>query len=983
MAWYLAFIAAVGIVHHVVGASRPWLAGVIGVVTSAAIVTGVRVHRPARPLPWLLLAGGILANAAARVIFTTQHTIGPFDAHASRAVPIYALHVCMLVLVVAGLISLSRPPPEGRRLLTLVDGAVLIVGTGLLAWVAVAAPWTSGPTLDTVQVVVRISYVSRDVLLLAAIARLVSTVRWNLSVAWLALGILILLAYDAFVRIGLVHGEGMPGNGIEMLWVLFYASFGAAALVPAMARITATPGRRDGLLPLILVAGSAVIPFVLLLAGTAEHSLNSPAPVAVAAAAMLLLVLFRMTIAAVRLRRALSETRVVAEASAELVAAADLPAIEAAVTAAAGRLLGPHTDVTAHLSGSPPRGDRPGRLEIPLSEPGSTAAGAATGTLIVRAPPSRLATVRRPLATVAAQASLAVARIRLNDQVLNTRRDAYFRALVQNSTNVILILDDDARIRYASPSAAALFGTSAVEGRALPRLIAPQDRDAATQLLAGICREPAGSGSGTVRADWRTGRAADRWAEVSCLDLRAEDAVRGVVVTLRDVTDRRRLEDRLTEQAYHDPLTGLGNRSLFTEGVQRAVDTPHDEVFAGVLFIDLDDFKVINDGYGHVLGDAFLQTVASRIRSAAYPYGIAARIGGDEFAVLVEHAQLVDIDGVAERVVTSLGRPAEVQGELVRCGASVGVATTADAGTSGELLRHADLALYEAKGSGKQRWRRFDPTMHNAVVERLELRTALADALGTGALRLEFQPIVALDSGATVGFEALLRWKHPTRGRLEPSEFIELAEDSGLIGVIGEWVLDSSIEEAVRWAAVTPGEPPFVSVNVSPRQFQSPEMFDMVHRRLAECGLPPDRLMLEITENLLLADDEDVTRGLARLRQAGVRVAIDDFGTGYSGLGYLQRVPLDVVKLDRLFTRGMAASAQQRDLVAGIIQLASTLGLGVIAEGVETEVEHALVRAAGCVYGQGFVFSRPLPPEAAVRWAASHGRVPVPAGRAD
>jgi EAL domain-containing protein (putative c-di-GMP-specific phosphodiesterase class I) len=367
--------------------------------------------------------------------------------------------------------------------------------------------------------------------------------------------------------------------------------------------------------------------------------------------------------------------------------------------------------------------------------------------------------------------------------------------------------------------------------------------------------------------------------------------------------------------------------------------------------------------------------------------GLAARVGGDEFAVLLTEpgdealSSPFDEEGaaeVADGIVKALGRPVDLQDETIRCGASVGLSTTADADTAEDLLRQADLALYEAKGAGKQQWRRYEPTMRAAVIQRLELRADLADALDSGALLLEFQPIVALHSGATVGFESLLRWQHPTRGRLGPAEFIDLAEESGLIGPIGAWVVGSAVREAVRWAAAAPAAPLYVSVNVSPRQFRTPDIFALIADQLRESGLPPDRLMLEITERLLLAEDEAVLDGLTRLHELGVRIAIDDFGTGYSGLGYLQRFPLDVLKLDRLFTRTMTVSQRQRELVAGIVHLAGTLQLEVIAEGVETADEYVYVERAGCAYGQGFVIARPLPPAEALLWAGTHGRFQPP-----
>ncbi len=441
-------------------------------------------------------------------------------------------------------------------------------------------------------------------------------------------------------------------------------------------------------------------------------------------------------------------------------------------------------------------------------------------------------------------------------------------------------------------------------------------------------------------------------------------------MTLRDVTEQRRLERELTHRAFHDALTGLANRVLFAERVQDAIGRgAHRGDLVGVLFIDLDDFKVVNDTMGHESGDHLLRGVARRLTEALRQHDTAARLGGDEFAALIEDAHDVGaIEEVADRIAAALREPFVIDGQLVTCAASIGVGTTADATNGQDLLRQADLALYVAKGSGKGQWRRYQPDLHTAIVERLALRADLDQAVHDKAFALEFQPIVAIDSGQTSGFEALVRWDHPTRGRLLPDEFIDVAEESGLVVPIGDWVLRAAVTAAARWRDQQPGHPPYVSINVSAWQFRSPGFVARVRRELSTAGLPPRCLMLEITESLLLRDDDQVWDDLTELRQIGVRVAIDDFGTGYSSLSYLRHVPLDVLKIDRLFTGTIASSRQQRALVDGIVRLAHTLGLEVVAEGIETAAERDLLARIGCPYGQGYLFSRPMELERALLW---------------
>jgi diguanylate cyclase (GGDEF)-like protein len=389
--------------------------------------------------------------------------------------------------------------------------------------------------------------------------------------------------------------------------------------------------------------------------------------------------------------------------------------------------------------------------------------------------------------------------------------------------------------------------------------------------------------------------------------------------------------------------------------------------------VDLDDLKLVNDALGHETGDALLSAVGDRLRSFVAGYGgpnnsMAARLGGDEFAVLLAGvANDAAADAAAGRLLAALAQPVHVGGHEVTCGASVGVATTAqDADTGPDLLRNADLALYSAKNVGKGRWRHYESWMRSTVMARLEVRSSLERAIEDDALVVEYQPIVALEDGRPAGFEALLRWEHPSRGRLSPDQFIDVAEESGLIAPIGEWVMRTAMEAARSWGMAD--DAPYVGINVSARQFRSPGFTATVKRLIAQSGLRPDRVTLEITESLLLRDDDSVWQDLQNLRRFGVRIAIDDFGTGYSALSYLRHVPLDVVKLDRSFIQSMAASVQQRELVQGIVGLADVLGLQVIAEGVETEHERDLAARIGCAYGQGFLFSPALPVDSAHRW---------------
>jgi diguanylate cyclase (GGDEF)-like protein len=459
--------------------------------------------------------------------------------------------------------------------------------------------------------------------------------------------------------------------------------------------------------------------------------------------------------------------------------------------------------------------------------------------------------------------------------------------------------------------------------------------------------------------------------EASCRDLRAEPTVAGLVLTLRDVTERRRLEQELTHRAFHDSLTGLPNRVLFHDRLQHALGrAARNETMVGVLFIDLDDFKVINDTMGHACGDELLVAASQRLTAELSAGDTAARMGGDEFVALIEDARdPEEVERVAQRVVAAFGKPYLIGDNVVNGPASIGIATTVEAIDGDDLLRQADLALYVAKGAGKGQWRRYQAALHNQVLDRLELRAELDQAIVDRSFVLQYQPIVDLRTGAASGLEALVRWQHPTRGLLAPGRFIDVAEESGLIVPIGDWVIEQALADAAEWRG-SGEDGPYVSINVSARQFSDPGFVDRALQRLAAAALPADRLVLEITETLLLRDDDQTRQDLARLRQAGIRVAIDDFGTGYSSLSYLRKVPADVLKIEKSFIDAVSTQPQQRALVEGILRLAHTLGLTVVAEGIEEEADRAALVAAGCRYGQGYLFCRPMNNPDVLTWLA-------------
>jgi diguanylate cyclase (GGDEF)-like protein/PAS domain S-box-containing protein len=438
----------------------------------------------------------------------------------------------------------------------------------------------------------------------------------------------------------------------------------------------------------------------------------------------------------------------------------------------------------------------------------------------------------------------------------------------------------------------------------------------------------------------------------------------------RDISERKAFEQRLEYQATHDPLTGLPNRTLFLDRLElalarrRRTNRP-----VAVLFCDVDHFKVVNDSLGHSAGDRLLVALAERLREALRPGDTVARFGGDEFVILCD--ELVtehDAVAIAERANRAVHEPLTVESTEVFAAVSIGIAF-ASADTEPEaMIRDADAAMYLAKERGRARYEIYDERMRSTLVERLDIETALRRALTRHELRVVYQPTISLETGLIVGVEALLRWEHPERGPLVPSEFIEVAEETGLIVPIGMWVLEQACRQAQRWhAARADDQPMFVSVNLSGRQLDTAALVDNVASILERTGLDPSLLGLEITESVVMRDPEVSTTLLRALKDLGVRLAVDDFGTGYSSLAYLRRFPVELLKVDRAFVDGLDAQtgdAEDRAIVAAVVSLAHTLGMKAIAEGVETQEQLSELRALGCDMAQGFLMAKPLTPHA-------------------
>jgi diguanylate cyclase (GGDEF)-like protein len=430
----------------------------------------------------------------------------------------------------------------------------------------------------------------------------------------------------------------------------------------------------------------------------------------------------------------------------------------------------------------------------------------------------------------------------------------------------------------------------------------------------------------------------------------------------------RALQEQLHHQAYHDPLTDLPNRSLFMESVRTALARPDEHV--AVLFVDVDDFKTVNDSLGHATGDELLVAIGERLRNCLRPQDVVARLGGDEFAVLLPGAtdQLVAAQRIAERIIDAFGNPVDAGDHLVSVHLSVGIATSAQAGGDAEqVIRNADVAMYQAKTKGKARFDVFEPSVADAILRRHGLKEELAKALAREQIVVEYQPIVALDTGRIAAAEALVRWEHPARGVIAPSEFIPLAEETGLIAPIGHHVLQQACLQVREWQNEG-GDPVRMHVNLSVVELLEPGMVERIVGTLEDAGVPTEQLVVEITETQLLDDKPATAARFEELRGHGIRIALDDFGTGYSSLSYLHSLPLDILKVAKPFVDGLVAGGRESGFVAMILDLAQALGLEVIAEGIETEGQVTALRRLNTPFGQGYLLGRPSagPPPAHV-----------------
>jgi diguanylate cyclase (GGDEF)-like protein/PAS domain S-box-containing protein len=947
-----------------------------------------------------------------------------FDLYASsgNAIPVPSvadyLYLSAYPILALGMVLLVRYRARGNDIASALDGVMVAVGVGVMAWVFIMAPYAHDRTLSLGAQIVPIAYPALDLLLVAVGVRLLlgRGVR-NTSFCLLAASVVALLVADGFFALASLHHTYADGSPIDLGWLLSYALWGAAALHPSMSRLSEpspSTEQRRGRFALPVLGVAALTPPATLLIQEVRGVHTDGVLLSLFSAVMFVLVLARLTLlkraldaSNDQLAQAVTRRTVIAETAVAFVGAPDVDAVAKAAVGAVVALAGdaeswssfvemsPSGPTVVAVAGpSPCRVGDPADSELTASWSERTASDGPAwlavkdvdhkfpcserfvapvvvddqvrGLLVVGYTAEGADEFLPTLGLVSAQMSLALRSLEATEERHRAQNERQFQSLVQNSSDIVTLIGPDGVVRYQSPAVQTVLGRAvdSVVGQALEVLIHPDDAASARAQLTKVI---VGGLAASANFECRIRHSDGGWRDMDTIITNMLDNpdVGAIVLNSRDITDRHALESELSRQAFHDPLTGLANRALFVDRVAHAMDRAERTAApVAVLYLDIDDFKVVNDSLGHPAGDQLLVAFAERLKASTRPGDTVSRFGGDEFALLLESGDMPEAAQLAAgRIAEALKAPMRIGTEDISVRASIGIAVDQPPyeGPDG-LLRDADLAMYMAKRNGKGRFEMFRPAMHEEAVRRLELAVDLKRGIEGGQLEVFYQPIVNAQTARPIGAEALVRWHHPSRGLVEPIEFIQVAESTGLIVPLGKWVLKEACRQAQSWrqSGVT-DDAFYISVNLSVRQLQDPSLLDDVARALSDSGLPAEALVLEVTESVIMEDFDVAIARLQALKDLGLRLAVDDFGTGYSSLSNLRNLPVDVVKIDKSFVDRVALDPAGAAMVRSVIDLSGALGLAAIAEGVERPDQLAALNDLGCDSIQGYLFAKPMP----------------------
>ncbi len=961
---------------------------VLALAAAGAILFGVSRNRPPERLPWQLVGCSALAVAAAALASIATENL---KANPGFPSPAQVLTLVGAACSIAALALFVRYCTPARDWAAIADAGVVALGVGSVTWIGLVQPALQDEALElTTKVgVVSSAFLSTVLATMATRILLAGTVeiteRWLVGAAALTQA-----AACCLVPVALVHGWAMPETLAPAVVVAAQVIWAAAALHTGMVSL-ALPGnaeepwptrRRLVLLAPAVVAVLSLVAYETLIAGEPVRGVPLAACILLAG-----LLAARLVGLVSGYERVAEREAALSAGSAALALAKTREEISAAAAETALELAGGLREAYVDVDLSPRptlevqdaavvgTGEIASMLRGQIRHRGSLARVGSARTIVApiilgnRLQGVVRVTGTRPLAwhlersldILASKVALALEGLEITHDLAERKSEARFRSLVQNSHDLIVVLEPDLTVRYVTPSVATLLGREPelLVGTRLDQWLHPDEREhTAARFKEELVTER------SVTLEFRLPRADATWRtfEATMSDLLDDPAVSGLVLTARDVSERRALEDELTTQAFHDSLTGLANRALLADRVRHALErSVRTHAHVAVLFLDVDDFKTVNDSLGHEAGDEMLVEIGNRLRTCMRGSDTAARLGGDEFAIVLEETNGVEgAARAAERVLEAVSAPLTLAGAQILPRASIGITFGTAGQTSGELLRNADVAMYQAKRAGGGCYELFDNHMHESALARLQLKVDLERAFRADELDLVYQPIVDLESGMTKSLEVLLRWTHPERGPISPAEFVPLAEETGLIGEIGHWVLDRAARQVRAWQLSIPGrERLCVNVNLSARQILEPDLGDRIAAILSQTGLAPGSLTLEITESAVMEDPSGVAMRLGELRALGIGIAIDDFGTGFSSLGYLRRFPVDELKIAKEFVDDLVDDARAARLVEGIVSLGAALDLRTLAEGIETVEQRQRLLATGCVFGQGYLFARP------------------------
>ena len=1004
-------LACVGTIAIVTAGFAGTPFGVMGLLLGAlsaagSIFVGIKRHRPRRLGPWYCFAAAatlFFVSYALRLAFPALQALPTEDPTAADVID----GIAFLSLIV-GAHRLGQVRDRHKDPTTVIDALILTGGVSAIVWIGVLLPYVQDDGMPTTAKVMGVALSTLTLWLFFVIARLaIGPGARTPAFRPLALA----------AMLGMVSQVVTPASGGAMgrfpliFGGLALLCLGVAALHPTMVRVTEpsnqTIGKMSPARLILMTLAVLAAPLILLVKQlTSESGLAFYAGLIVSWMIVTSLVMVRVA-GLVRARERVAEAeRALRRAAASLVSAKDreetYEAALVAMTEVAGTRKGGLRASMAlasedHWSIVVSRGEGSGyatglRLDAAVMEsmlandPGHAvqlddtltldaprfgacytvvtpliSRGQIRGALLLSTKTAVPSFVVDALESLSSDVSLAIEAMGLAEDLHRRRSEQRFQALVQHSSDVTAVLDQSGLITYISPSALSVLGHSDEEliGKDLSTIIHPEDRRVIDELAMLLVTGQAAP----KRAELRVAGTRESWKtlEVVITDLRHEPSIGGIVLNAHDVTGRKALEEDLRHKVLHDDLTGIANRVLFRERVEHALSSSRrfDGVTA-VVFLDLDDFKTVNDGLGHDIGDELLKVMAFRLEAFLRDGDTAARLGGDEFAVLLENLYTTeDVLNACRRLMSVVNQPVPFGSREINISASIGVSLASEGSTADIVLRNADVALHHAKSAGKGHVRLFDEEMYESAFERLELKADLQHALERDELILHYQPLISMETGKLTGFEALLRWVHPTRGFISPMSFIPLAEETGLIVPIGAWVLETATRQLARWRVEVPDSDFGISINVSPRQLEDDGVVEDVRRAIDLAEIEPSSVTLELTESSGLEDVMSRER-LIKLRSLGCEIAADDFGTGFASYAALQQLPFTNVKIDRSLIIGLSTS-DQRALaqVRSIIQMGHAIGLTITAEGIEDARQRDALAVLGADKGQGYLFGKP------------------------